>query len=469
MIKAALAETLESNKEEFETHGKLDQELLQKVNYKIRLDWNYYSNRMEGGTLTRAETRNVMVGIGVTKPIKDVTEMDGHDQVVLDILSMAAGKMRLSEKRIKDIHKAIMHESDKGKQKQIGQWKTEANEIINYKNEKVRFTEPGDVAEEMHQLLNWLNTQIDHFHHPKKTTLHPVEIAAKFHLDYVSIHPFYDGNGRTARLLTNLILISFDYPPIIIKDEHKKPYYNLLGDIQSYGGKPDLFFDFVAERVIDTQELYLKAIAGEEIGDEDDLDKRLKLLDQKFEAIPEENEVKVIFSDNVFDDIIYTWVLQLLKIVLPKSEKFDRYFVKSTHIVSIPEVGASMNFSSKTLDNDIDRLRDFYKKYTSHFPDRQSTSFRFLSRYEVFKKGGIGSIGCNYGFKITFNKTSYTVSYNKLNTKPKGITDRQFTKKLLSEPLTVSEMSSLAMLISNATADHVELAMKAENRKNTEE
>lgn len=471
MISTEILNQLEENQEKIEAHGKLEEQLLQKVNYKIRLDWNYYSNRMEGGTLTPAETRSVMIGnVDIKgKPMKDVIEMNGHDQVVLDILAIAEGKLRLSEKRIKDVHKAIMHESDKVKQQQIGEWKTTANVIINYKNEKVRFTEPADVADEMHKLLNWLNTQIDHFHHPKKTSLHPVETAAKFHLDYVSIHPFYDGNGRTARIFTNLILISFGYPPIIVKDEHKKQYYNLLGDIQSYGGKADLFYDFVSERVIDTQELYLKAVSGEEIGDEEDLDKRIKLLDQKFDAIPENNEVKVIFDEKVFDNIVYTWVSDLLKIVLPKIEKFNRFFIKTEHTLAIAEIGASQNVNLKTLNSDIDQLRSYYRKFSSRFLERPTTSLRFLARYEVLKKGGLDSIGCSYGFEIVFNETSYSVRYNKLNTKPKELTYSHFTRKLLSEPLTADEMNKLAMYLGTTIADHIELSMQAENRKKAEE
>ncbi len=121
---------------EIDQLNKLSQDVLKKINYKFRLDWNYYSNRMEGGTLTRQETRSVMVG-NITvqgKPIIDVMEMQGHDAIVCEILSMGKGETRISEKRIKQVHRSIIKETDDTKKnKQIGVWKLKPNEIINYK------------------------------------------------------------------------------------------------------------------------------------------------------------------------------------------------------------------------------------------------------------------------------------------------------------------------------------------------
>src|SRR5690554_3493545 len=121
-----ILERLREVKSEIDELGKLPKEVLQKINYKFRLDWNYYSNRMEGGTLTREETRSVMVG-NITvdgKPMTDVMEMNGHDLVVREILKMGSGEVRISEKRIKDIHKAILQETeDVDRNRQIGNWK----------------------------------------------------------------------------------------------------------------------------------------------------------------------------------------------------------------------------------------------------------------------------------------------------------------------------------------------------------
>jgi Fic family protein len=292
---------IDKNQAFIQSQEKLDKEILKKINYKFRLDWNYYSNRMEGGTLTREETRSVMIGnISVEgKPIKDVMEMNGHDKVVLDILKIGKGEQRLSEKKIQEIHKAIMHEEEPEKAKLIGKWKVSAIEIINYKSEKISFTPPAEVSEVMHALLDKTNAELDAFLQDNNNKQHPLFIASDFHLGYVSIHPFYDGNGRTARIFSNLILIACGFPVIIIKDEHKDRYYKTLEDIQAYGGNPELFYEFIAERVIDSQNLIISAIKGEEIEEADDLDKRIKLLKKRSTSdkkITERKSTEVIYK-----------------------------------------------------------------------------------------------------------------------------------------------------------------------------
>src|SRR6202012_4681642 len=118
---------------------------------------------MEGNSLTMQETRTVMVG-NITiggKPLHDVMQMRGHDEVITQILQMGKGELNISEKRIREIHQAIMYEEDPAKGKMLGQWKTEVNYLTNYRGERFDFVAPGDVAEQMHGLVNWLNTEKD--------------------------------------------------------------------------------------------------------------------------------------------------------------------------------------------------------------------------------------------------------------------------------------------------------------------
>ncbi len=275
-----LLSQIDDNKERIDAAGKFNDDLLNKIQYKFRLDWNYFSNKMEGGTLTRQETRSVMVG-NITvggKPIKDVMEMKGHDIVVSDILKIGKGELKISEKRIKDIHSAIMHEDSPKRARLIGKWKEKPNEVINYKGEKITFAKPAEVAEKIHELLNRTNSRVDSFFKSSGTDLHPLIIASDFHLDYVTIHPFYDGNGRTTRILTNLILISCGYPPIIIKEDDKTTYYQYLADIQVYGGDRNLFYEFMADKLILSQKLVLDAMEGKGIEEADDVKKEIELL-----------------------------------------------------------------------------------------------------------------------------------------------------------------------------------------------
>jgi hypothetical protein len=116
---------IETLRRKIETYGKLSEEMLRRIEYRFRLECNYYSNRQEGGTLTRQETRTVMTGIITVegKDIRDVYEMQGHDKEMLEIMRIGKGELNISEKRIKDIHRAIIKEDDPGLQKQVGEWK----------------------------------------------------------------------------------------------------------------------------------------------------------------------------------------------------------------------------------------------------------------------------------------------------------------------------------------------------------
>ncbi len=259
--------SIASLREKIAQHGQLPQDVLRRIEYRFRLECNYTSNRMEGGTLTRQETRSVMVGnITVNnKPFRDIAEMQGHDKIMVEILRIGQGESNLSERRIKEIHRAIIFEEDPEKQKLTGNWKTEPNHIINSRLERFDFLPPDQVPEAMHQLLNWLNAELEKVKRGAKNASEPALLAFEFHLRFLRIHPFHDGNGRTARLLSNLILVANGYPPFYINDEEKDIYNRYLTDIQGYGGKPDLFYAFMAGLLERSLHLTLDVIEGREV------------------------------------------------------------------------------------------------------------------------------------------------------------------------------------------------------------
>jgi len=245
-------------------YGKLDDELLRRIEYRFRLECNYHSNRIEGGTLTRQETRSVMIG-NITvdnKPFRDIAEMRGHDHIMIEILRIGNGQANISERRIKDMHRAIIVEDDPEKMAAVGQWKTEPNYIFNARLERFDFLAPNEVPEAMHGLLNWLNAELEKIKRGDKKAVHPAILAFEFHLRFLAIHPFYDGNGRTARLLSNLILVANNYPPFYVNDEEKEAYNRYLTDIQSYGGAPDLFYAFMAGLLERSLQVTLSVIEG---------------------------------------------------------------------------------------------------------------------------------------------------------------------------------------------------------------
>ncbi|MBZ9631619.1 Fic family protein [Salegentibacter sp. LM13S] len=398
-----IIEEIEALKHQIDSHGKFPEGVLKKINYKFRLDWNYYSNRMEGGTLTRDETRSVMVGnVSVEgKPLKDVLEMNGHDEVVREILQMGAGKKRLSEKRIKEVHKAIIKEEDDPEKKQeIGKWKSRPNEIINYKNEKISFTQPGDVTEEIHELLNRVNADLDAFFKGSKAAKHPLFIAADFHLDYVSIHPFFDGNGRTARIFTNLILISCGYPPIIIKDDEKEGYYQTLADIQAYNGNPDLFYRLMAKTLQNSLQLILDAIEGREIEEVDDISKEIQLFNQRVKAIGEKQNVVKRNNERV-DKVLNT-------VFLPMLFETDRYWSEIRDHFEKSKATVKANNTS----NPFNQIIDEPELYLKNIKKDTIKNLSFEINLETLKIALPKRISKSFWFKINFDLYQYTLNFS---------------------------------------------------------
>jgi Fic family protein len=250
--------------EQIAAYGKFSVDQLNQINFQFKLNWNYYSNRMEGNTLTISETRAVMANnLQVrNKTFKEVAEMNQHNRAIEEAIKIGKSELKLSEKRIKEIHQAIMYEDDENLKSQIGQWKQINNQIINSKGEKFDFTNYRDVPDAIHTLLNNTNSDIDKITTTNKLAKHPIQVALDFHIDFLTIHPFYDGNGRTARILSNLILISFGYPPFWITDENKAKYYLQLTNIQGYGFPREDFYMLVCEFIRDAQNVILEVVNG---------------------------------------------------------------------------------------------------------------------------------------------------------------------------------------------------------------
>lgn len=454
-----LFQTIEENQKNISSFGKFEDDVLKKINYKLRLDWNYYSNRMEGGTLTREETRSVMIGnIDVKdKPLKDIMEMNGHNKVVLDIQKIGKGELRISESRIKEIHKAIMYEeSDSEKVMEIGKWKSKPNEIINYQGEKYSFTAPDAVAETLHKLLDNTNSELDTYFRGKSKK-HAIEIATQFHISFLTIHPFYDGNGRTARILTNLLLISCGYPVIIIKDELKQAYYRLLADIQVNGGSADLLVSFLAERLIESQGLILTALSGKDIEEADDLDKKLALLVLDLKNADANNEIKVQLNADYFEEALNTWVSDLLTKTIPKIQKFNHFFATSHHTVEIQNTSKNTIFSNETPFEIIEKMILNFKSSKNNF-QKNITTIMFYTFYETFLKGGLYAFDSRYGFEIKFDMNKYEVHVDEFSA---GNYQRVLLfQHLLHNPLNEDEINEIVSKLSNTIFEHIDFNTK---------
>lgn len=438
--------------------GELSIEQKKKSNYKFRLEWNFNSNSMEGNTLTIAETRSVMVGnLTVNdKPLKDVLEMQGHDLVISEILRIGQGELRISEKRIKEIHSGIMHEENPELKNKIGQWKEQANEIINSKGEKYLFVAPEEVPTKIHELLNKTNASIDAIKDKKKNAPHPIDVAMEFHLEYLSIHPFYDGNGRTARILTNLILISLGYNPFWINEKDRKIYYNYISDIQGYGGSKELFFEYCAGLIERSEQLVLNAIQNIDIEEEDDLHKEISNWKKKI------IKKEVVFpKSNYAIAQIYKRTLKILfSSFLNKMTSFDELFAKKqiTNHINSKYFNSIQLEHFDILFDDIINLSELTKDELNKLevkPIEGINTIEIKIYYSGFKNDGLNTFSAFSGLYVAFNEYHYIV-----NEHGKNDNENNFVKKLYSELLTDEEIKTIVKSIISKQFDNIKSSIK---------
>ena len=220
----------------------LPKALMDNLEHWFEVELTYTSNALEGNTLTRQETALVVnSGIAVGgKSLREHLEAVNHAKA-LHFVREAAKKKTLTLDVIFEIHAQIL----KG---------------IDDENAGCYRRVPVRIAGSMVILPNARKVPIlmDEFAESLKAKLHPVELAARAHLDLVTIHPFVDGNGRTARLLMNLILLMYGYPPAIIRKKERLAYLNSLEKAQLGKGDEE-YIRLIAKSVDRSLDIYLES------------------------------------------------------------------------------------------------------------------------------------------------------------------------------------------------------------------
>ena len=198
----------------------------------FELTFIHNSTAIEGNTLTLMETKVVLedgVAIG-GKELREIYEVINHKKAYRYVKKCIAEKKSLNENIVKDLH-AILTE----------------NIIVGgiYRNEEVRISGAGFTP----PAGNEMYMQIKNFYEDlkiKEKELNPIELAVWTHAEFVRIHPFVDGNGRTGRLIMNYQLLKSGYLPVSIAKENRLDYYNALEQYAA-GGNLTVFSDFIAE------------------------------------------------------------------------------------------------------------------------------------------------------------------------------------------------------------------------------
>lgn len=238
--------SLSHKKTQLDHHRPLPPALVKNLDDWFRVELTYTSNAIEGNTLTRNETA-LVIEKGITvggKTLNEHLEAVNHAEAI-EFVQALVGKTHaeLTLGNVLEIHRIVLQRIDDvnaAKLRNIpGRIAGAATVLPN----------PRKVPQLMDEFLAWLHQNDDH----------PGQRAADAHLRLVTIHPFVDGNGRTARLLMNLLLMQAGYPPAVIRKEDRLAYINAIEQANTEGQREaydDLIFDAV-DRSLD---VYLQAL-----------------------------------------------------------------------------------------------------------------------------------------------------------------------------------------------------------------
>ena len=229
------------------------------------IQYTYESNRIEGNSLTLDETLHV-IEKGLTiggKPLNDHLEAINHQEAIHYIRDLVERNTTRSSPFTEHTLLTLHHLILKGiRDRDAGSYRRQPVYILQSNGNRHEFPAA--------YLLPKLVEDYLIFYNEKKSTMHPVEMAAHLHQRLVNIHPFIDGNGRTSRLVMNLHLLQQGYPITIIDSamDKRQEYYRILGEYQSVSGGDSKPFElFVAQKVKDALFEYLQFLSADQNDD----------------------------------------------------------------------------------------------------------------------------------------------------------------------------------------------------------
>jgi len=201
----------------------LSREALSNLEHYYDLEITYTSNAIEGNTLSPVET-TLVIEQGVTisgKPLKDHLEALDHYEAIRYVRELAHEKRPLMESDMRNLHRLVVQRS----RPDIAGRYADLARYVRTETGRYEFPSPAEIPALMADFAQWLTVAPD-----------TPESAFMAHQRLVDIHPFNDGNGRTARLLMNLILIRGGYPPVAVRPEDRPAYIRALQQSQARHG-----------------------------------------------------------------------------------------------------------------------------------------------------------------------------------------------------------------------------------------
>lgn len=425
---------------------------------KFRLEFNYNSNHLEGNTLTYSETELLLI-FDDTKgnhTMRELEEMKAHDVAFRLVSDLAKEKEQpLTEQLIKNLNEIILVRpfwkeaitpdgQNTRRLIKVGEYKEFPNSVRLQNGELFEYASPTETPIKMHELIEWYRTE--------EKSLHPVTLATILHYLFVCIHPFDDGNGRVARLLMNFVLIRNNYPPVVIKSKDKPSYLQALhlADVGNY----EPFIEYIAQQVIWSLELTLKATKGESIEDAEDLDKKITLLQKEIEAEGDEKEIKVELSKDIIKQMTNEWIISLFTSLEDISKKFESfYFGINSHVL--------LNIDNIIVESTVGLMMNDIETNVANNKFAYKGSIQYKIITGPYKKGGAQPFSCNYNVEITLNQLYYEIGMPVFNQKTKSNDYIMIIeKRLLHKPLNETEKNKIKKLWSDSLFNYLDYNRK---------
>jgi Fic family protein len=238
--------SIEGKKRELDRYRPLPKAIVERLRDEFIVEWTYNSNAIEGNTLSLQETE-LVINRGLTignKSLKEHFEAINHKAGIELVEHFVDKKKKLDDEFIKALHKVILKTID------------DASAGV-YRKTNVRILGAIHIPPNAAKIPRLIDEFMD-WYYTNRYTMPVPELAAYAHYKLVCIHPFIDGNGRTSRLIMNLILMQNGYPPAVILNMDRKKYYRVLK--QADLDKPQEFVDFIGRSIERSLIIYLNSI-----------------------------------------------------------------------------------------------------------------------------------------------------------------------------------------------------------------
>lgn len=215
--------------------------------HRLRIELTHGSTAIEGNTLTLRETQLLIdegLAPGGAKALREIHETLNHHRAVLALQDWVNEGRPVSEDGLRELHRLVLQNID---DERSGRYRSARVMVAAAPRQPIH---PDHIATAMAELVDWVNGPAGH----------PVLIAAAAHYRFVKIHPFFDGNGRTGRLLLNWVLLRSGYPLTVIQASDRSRYLHALDEADR--DQPLDYYRFLSECVERSLSLYLSDDTG---------------------------------------------------------------------------------------------------------------------------------------------------------------------------------------------------------------